>query len=423
MSLTKAQYMNELDRRLAIDLSVSIFIIFALSFIPASFLVVLVEERETNSKQLQLVCGLPPYIYWLANFAWDLLNYLPPAIISLAMFLLFNARSFTSTENFPSLVLLILAYGWASIPFMYPLNYMFKLAGSSFVMSSCLNVFIGVSTVTITTVLNIVNKHNPGLFRISDLLKIVFSVIFPHYCLGQGLLEMSYLYNTAEVKRNFGYAASYTPFRLDSVGRNLLCMLGQGVFYFAVNLAIQYRRNFGVLLRKCQKTAGGEDLPVEHDDNGIYVKLDKLRKVYRKCWSWLVCSKNTSKSVVVNGLSVGLKRGECFGLLGLNGAGKTTTFRMITGEIEPSGGDVLVNGKSIRDDVDEVYKDLGYCPQKDALFPLLTAREHLCFYARLRGVPEEDICGISAQALRRFDLEACADRISNGRIFFKVFFK
>jgi ABC-type multidrug transport system fused ATPase/permease subunit len=294
-------------------------------------------------------------------------------------------------------------------------------------MSSCLNVFIGVGTVTITTVLNIVNKHNPGLFRISDVLKIVFSVIFPHYCLGQGLLEMSYLYNTAEVKRNFGYAAAYTPFRLDSVGRNLLCMLGQGVFYFAVNLAIQYRRNCGVLLRKCRKT-GGEDLSAVEDDdnnNGIYVKLDKLRKVYRKGWlSWLVCSRNTSttsKSVVVNGLSVGLRRGECFGLLGLNGAGKTTTFRMITGEIEPSGGDVLVNGKSVRDDVDEVYKDLGYCPQNDALFPLLTAREHLCFYARLRGVPEEDICGISVQALRRFDLEACADRISNGRIFFKSF--
>lgn len=173
MSLTRAQYMNELDRRLVIDLSVAIFIIFALSFIPASFLVFLVDERHTNSKQLQFVSGLRPCVYWACNFVWDYAIYLPSALVSITVFVLFDARSFTSAENLPCLCLLLLIYGFAVIPFMYPFNFFFKSAGTSFVLSSCLNVFIGVGTLTITTVLKIVNKQNKQLFIISDILKIV----------------------------------------------------------------------------------------------------------------------------------------------------------------------------------------------------------------------------------------------------------
>ncbi len=65
----------------------------------------------------------------------------------------------------------------------------------------------------------------------------------------------------------------------------------------------------------------------------------------------------------VNQLSFGVKREQCFGLLGLNGAGKTSTFKMITGESEPDVGDVLINGYSIRARQFSARKNLGYCPQ------------------------------------------------------------
>lgn len=61
------------------DVLVSICVVFAMSFVPASFTLVLIEERITRAKHLQLVSGLPQTLYWLGNFLWDMVcvaNYL-----------------------------------------------------------------------------------------------------------------------------------------------------------------------------------------------------------------------------------------------------------------------------------------------------------------------------------------------------------
>ncbi len=107
-----------------------------------------------------------------------------------------------------------------------------------------------------------------------------------------------------------------------------------------------------------------------------------------------------------------LQKGECFGLIGVNGAGKTTTFKMITGDIGITGGDVEVNGFSVSKQIERVHKSIGYCPQFDALMPLLTAREHLMFFARLRGIPEANVFRVSEWAMNKVGLNVFADRIS-----------
>ncbi|CAN7998071.1 unnamed protein product, partial [Ixodes pacificus] len=93
----------------------------------------------------------------------------------------------------------------------------------------------------------------------------------------------------------------------------------------------------------------------------------------------------------VNDLSLGIRRGECFGLLGINGAGKTTTFKMLTGTIKVTAGDAFVDGYSVVHMPREVSKRIGYCPQHDALPEFLTGREVLTLYARIRGIPESHI--------------------------------
>ena len=56
------------------DVVVSICVIFAMSFIPASFVLFLIQERVSKAKHLQFVSGVNPAVYWLANFAWDMVS-------------------------------------------------------------------------------------------------------------------------------------------------------------------------------------------------------------------------------------------------------------------------------------------------------------------------------------------------------------
>jgi len=75
------------------------------------------------------------------------------------------------------------------------------------------------------------------------------------------------------------------------------------------------------------------------------------------------------------------------GFLGANGAGKTTTMSMLTGEHWPTGGSATIMGHSIMNQF-ECRKHIGYCPQFDAIFENLTAREHLNFYCSVKGMSD-----------------------------------
>lgn len=92
MPFTTKQFLDQSETTILINLFVAICIIFALSFIPASFLVFLLEERENNSKQLQFVSGVKPYIYWVSNFIWDLINYIVPCILCILIFIIFDVK-------------------------------------------------------------------------------------------------------------------------------------------------------------------------------------------------------------------------------------------------------------------------------------------------------------------------------------------
>lgn len=78
--------------------------------------------------------------------------------------------------------------------------------------------------------------------------------------------------------------------------------------------------------------------------------------------------------VAVDNLSFGIEKGEVFGLLGVNGAGKTTTFKMLAGEIVSTSGDSYFCGMKISENLSKIRKNLGYCPQFDALVENLTVK-------------------------------------------------
>jgi len=90
--------------------------------------------------------------------------------------------------------------------------------------------------------------------------------------------------------------------------------------------------------------------------------------------------------VVVDGLNLSIRRGECFGLLGPNGAGKTTTMRLLLGLLAPDGGTVSLLGHAIPQQAREARLRVGVVPQMDNLDPDFTVAENLRVYGRYFGM-------------------------------------
>ncbi|HYU33575.1 MAG TPA: ATP-binding cassette domain-containing protein [Thermoanaerobaculia bacterium] len=88
----------------------------------------------------------------------------------------------------------------------------------------------------------------------------------------------------------------------------------------------------------------------------------------------------------VQDVSFSLAAGEIVGMLGPNGAGKTTTLRMITGFLPPTSGRVTVAGKDLLDAPHAARRQLGYLPEKVALYNEMRVEEYLAYRARLEGL-------------------------------------
>jgi ABC-2 type transport system ATP-binding protein len=114
----------------------------------------------------------------------------------------------------------------------------------------------------------------------------------------------------------------------------------------------------------------------------------------------LTKSYGSSRGVV--DLTFEVERGEVFGYLGPNGAGKTTTIRLLLDLIRPTRGRAVVLGFDARRDSVAVRRHVGYVPGELALYPRLTGREHLSFYASLRGGVDPHAVG---ELVERLDLD------------------
>ncbi|KAM9174579.1 phospholipid-transporting ATPase ABCA7 [Mergus octosetaceus] len=405
LNLTKEQLSEAALMATSVDVLVSICVIFAMSFVPASFVLFLIEERVSKAKHLQFVSGMKPLTYWLGNFAWDMCNYLVPALLVVLIFLCFQQKAYVSSANLPSLVLLLLLYGWSITPLMYPASFLFSIPSTAYVALTCINLFIGINGSVATFVLELFVDQK--LNDINRVLKKVF-LVFPHFCLGRGLIDMVKNQAMADAFERFGDKRFVSPLCWDLAGKNMFAMAVEGVIFFLFTLLLQYRFFLRLRPRALQlPPLGDEDQDVAQErvrvgsspQHGAVLLLKDLTKVYRH-----------RRAPAVDRLCLAIPAGECFGLLGVNGAGKTSTFKMLTGDTEVTLGEAWLKGHSVLTDLQSVHQNMGYCPQFDAITDLLTGREHLEFYSRLRGVPEEEIPRVVQWGIAKLGLEPHADR-------------
>ena len=101
-------------------------------------------------------------------------------------------------------------------------------------------------------------------------------------------------------------------------------------------------------------------------------------------------TKKYGSTIAVDDVSFEVKDGEVVGFLGPNGAGKSTTMNMITGFIEPTTGQIIVNGNDISKRPRKAKKEIGYMPENVPLYYELTAKEFVSYMAELKLVKRSE---------------------------------
>ncbi|XP_072051924.1 LOW QUALITY PROTEIN: phospholipid-transporting ATPase ABCA3-like [Amphiura filiformis] len=418
--------------------TLALLVLFGLAFLCASFIPFVVAEKQSKAKHLQMVSGLDPLTYWLANFAWDMVNYLVIYIILIILFAAFNLDALAK-ENLGTTALLLILFGWAAIPFVYLISTMFKTPITAYAIVTAVLSILGLVSLSVLFILELIGDEYKEKSEKCD---YVFSLI-PTYCLSRSLMVMSQNEASRQLCIDSNVICDYDNLAWESpgIGKYCLYLALEGIIYLLLTVLIECVRAMGYVnndttpclsntlspvceffipsfskatLKQHEATDGyQEDGDVARErikidtlepTQGEYaVILKNLSKVYRKC---------RGKSLLaVDQLCLAIPKGECFGLLGVNGAGKTTTFNMLTGDLAISAGTAYMEGFDIQKDRRKVQQRIGYCPQFDALVEKLTGREMLQLFARLRGIPRNEMERIVKATITHLNLDKWADKL------------
>jgi len=128
----------------------------------------------------------------------------------------------------------------------------------------------------------------------------------------------------------------------------------------------------------------------------------------------LVSATNISKSFgdthAVNGVSLNIRAGEIYGLVGSDGAGKTTTMRLLVGALKADAGEISICGYDLRKHVEQARSQFGYLSQRFSLYEDLTVLENIRFFAEARGLKSNEWLPRCREILDFVGLEKFANR-------------
>jgi sodium transport system ATP-binding protein len=116
----------------------------------------------------------------------------------------------------------------------------------------------------------------------------------------------------------------------------------------------------------------------------------------------------------VRGVDLFAPNGRITGLLGPNGAGKTTTLRMLSGLFQPDSGSITVDGIAVAQEPRLALARMGILGDAHGLYPRLTARENVVYFARLQGMDSDTAHARAKELARLLDMGTILDRRADG---------
>ncbi|PWV12746.1 putative ABC transporter [Trypanosoma cruzi] len=357
-----------------------ILAIIPFSFIPSTFVSFVVRERECKACHLQKVSGLRFSIYWLSNYIFDFFCYLITAILAILIMLAFDRKEYISSEKIGATFVLLLMYGLSCIAMSYAVSFLFKQHASAQNVMLLVNFIAGFFMVLLVFILEMFESTKTAAKGLQWTFRI-----FPSYCIGEGILNLSLLKGKEDVR-----GKRISPWELDVVGIPAIYMACEVLVFLLITIFLDHptRR---MRTKRALHRGNGEAEEIADEDEDVAMERRRIQETENNPSEDIVRLENMRKvysngKVAVRNLSLGVKSGEVFGFLGTNGAGKTTTIAILCQEMAPTSGRAFVCGKDTVRDSRESLRCIGYCPQFDALLELLTVEEHLNLYAGVRGV-------------------------------------
>ena len=374
-------------------------------FQPAGMVVYVVKEREINAKHQQLVSGVSLLAYWSSCLCVDLAKYYVVMIWFCISMQVFGVQGMIAGDHYGALWIIVVLYGPALVSFTYCTSFLWRDPGKAQTMTFLINLFFGFILVFAGWLLQLIKSTRTFS---NEVLVNLFRLICPF----AGLYGVFNISNTNLWYTIFRQSEEPDALSWDVSVPDIIFLCFHCWIWFVLIFVIEYNRS---QFSWCYKKKVNRDLNVveneedaqlneiKDDDvkaeeeyvktsNEISIKVQNLRKVYSIETNSGFCKKgkNISYKVAVKDVTFGVKQGDCFCLLGTNGAGKTSCFKMLSGELLSTKGSAYIKGYDVVTELPKIRSQIGYCPQFDALFENLTAREHIEFYADIKGIAPKD---------------------------------
>eukprot|EP00922_Rhytidocystis_sp_ex-Travisia-forbesii_P021581 GHVS01031605.1.p1 GENE.GHVS01031605.1~~GHVS01031605.1.p1 ORF type:complete len:1507 (-),score=211.25 GHVS01031605.1:84-4217(-) len=412
--VSHADLVQDLDGFTAATLS-----ILAFTFIPAGLIYFIVKEKQSKLKFIQFIAGVDPLTFWLSNFIFDIMFYTLPVAGVLSALFYFDIRTLISHKVLGPYLAAVFAFGIASCSQCYFLSHYFSDPATSQVLTLGLNSVVGITLAVASYILTVLTQveHLQLLRTITDRVTWL-SRVLPAFCFGHTIFLLPFCSDSPHSRVVFQCTS---PWDWDVIGYDLIMQAVNTLVYFSLTVLLDSPRTRSQLARYADRLRAirwwlPQQVPsIAEDEVGwsgeggdamkegvrteekrvqempLELKLrqslcvDSLTKQFRRCPT------AGQSAAAVDSVSFAAQGGEILAILGPNGAGKTTLLKMLCGEVEPTRGHISVAGHSMTDDPMTCSRQMGYCPQFDALWELLTPREHLRFFARIRGYPQSEV--------------------------------
>ncbi|XP_053149567.1 ABC-type organic anion transporter ABCA8B-like isoform X2 [Hemicordylus capensis] len=392
------------------SLSYSLFHLFiTICFSPFMyFLSQNVSREKRKLKEVMKTMGLRDMAFWLS---WGLL-YAVYLLIMSCMHMALTKSIFYPTSTFSAVFLLFFIYGISSIHFCFMISALLKKPKSTSYVVFLLTVCFG--ALSLTTL----------FMTIPAPLEWTFSIFCP-FAFGAAVTKVSFFnkygktFSLSSLMEEFHFHALL----FDSVLYMLLAL------YFDKVVPDKYGVPYPPLffLKKSHwfKSRSGysRDAPTDEQSHGHLfsdnmeavppefdgkeaIRLNNIKKAYQV---------EGTKTEALRGLSLNIYEGQITAVLGHSGAGKTTLLNILSGLSKPSDGSATIFKYNIseREDMEQIRQISAVCPQFNIQFELLTVKENLKTFAKIKGIPSTDIEKEVQMLLTLLDMKVIQDTQAN----------